>query len=217
MVSKLFLELVLKDLRSSKVIYCKRFKSHSYVLNFVKILQGLFITKGGYDLSDDGLKAYAYVVKDDGATIDAWTEWYNPSSTYGAGGGTPIAVNAPEGDDTYGILVGSDATPVSYNDYNLKAKIPHGSTDGKLYYGPMSIGIVTTTGAPQFGISRTFTNAGSADVTVAEVGIIARNYWKNAAEVKRDVKYLIIRDVLTESVTVKPLTSLTVSYIFVVE
>ena len=198
------------------------FPSRTFVRNFMKLLQGLFSVRGGTSLDTMDVVTFADdVVKEDGSTVDVWTEWY-AGDIYYYGGGSSMGVNAPEGDDSYGIIVGKGTKDFSYDDYSLDAKISHGTGADQLNYGAMTVNppYVDTARTPPVGVVklvRPFINQSGYDVTVAEVGLVARSYWKDENAVRQDEKYLIIRDVLSEAVTVKPNTSLTVSYLFTVE
>lgn len=90
------------------------------------------------------------------------------------------SVNASAGNDTYGLLVGSNNGTIDLTDYKLDTKINHGVSPGSLEYGQVTFGQTSvwtsagvTTGA-QFKIERTFTNntSNQSSVTVAEVGLV---------------------------------------------
>jgi hypothetical protein len=123
---------------------------------------------------------------------------------------SPLAMNAADNDDTYGIVVGSGTATVTPTDYSLASKIPHGTGSGQLDYG-VHTATESYTGASSYcEISRSFTNVSGAEITVREVGLIARNRYFYPTSV--DVKFLIARDVLPSPVRVKNLGSLTVRY-----
>jgi len=93
----------------------------------------------------------------------------------GASGGT-MAVTAPSGNTSYGIVVGSGAsagsTPSPSAPY-LKAQIPQGTSSGQIEYGAVSVSSVSQSGqTTSFTISRSFTNVSGATLTVTEIGII---------------------------------------------
>jgi len=182
-------------------------ESHSFVQNFAKLLYGFaqtVVTSSTISVS---------VTDVNGSPQSIYTEWYGGT----LGGGTPAAMNAPAGDDSFGIVVGSGTKPVSYNDYSLAKKIYNGSEPGKLSYGPTGVSDVyvdTTRNLARFTISRTFTNLSNSPVSVSEVGIVARSYWRDSSGVKQDIKYLIVRDVIDPPITVPPNGTLTVVYTF---
>jgi hypothetical protein len=123
---------------------------------------------------------------------------------------SPLAMNAADNDDTYGIVVGSGTATVTPTDYSLASKIPHGTGSGQLDYGVHTATESYTGTSSYCEISRSFTNMSGAEITVREVGLIARNRFNYPTSV--DAKFLIARDVLPSPVRVKNLGSLTVRY-----
>jgi hypothetical protein len=92
--------------------------------------------------------------------------------------------NPPAGIDTYGLVVGTNATAPAISQYALVAKIPNGTGAGTyLSYGLTSVGTTGTTGSSRiFAMTRDFTNQSLADITVRETGIycyagIGPNYY----------------------------------------
>jgi hypothetical protein len=122
---------------------------------------------------------------------------------------SPLGMNAPDNDDTYGIVVGTGTATVTPTDYCLASKIPHGTGSGQLDYGVHTVTESYTGSSSYCEISRSFTNVSGAEITVREVGLIARNRFIKPSS---DVKFLIARDVLPSPVRVKNLGSLTVRY-----
>jgi hypothetical protein len=187
-----------------------RGSSKSFVSNIAMHLLGAFKASGGYGSTDAGLKASADVTATDGSTKTIWEEWYSPN--YSRGGGVQMALNAPDNDDTYGIVVGSGSTPVSPTDYRLASKISNGTGTGQLDYEPQTVTSSYSDTSSYFEIARSFINRSGGDVIVREVGLIARNYWKDVGVVYVDVKFLIARDVLPNPILIPNLASLTVRY-----
>lgn len=109
-----------------------------------------------------------------------------------------------EGEDRFGILVGSSNTPYDMNQYNLQAKIPHGTEENKLKYRECEGKVVDDS----IYISRYFTNESGSDITVKEIGLAVRVVKYNTAEV---LYYLLARDVITP-ITVPNLATLRVEY-----
>jgi len=207
---KVYLEIKVID-KNGKVRFFKR--KDSAVYNLGRILKGILSAIGGADLSYSGARVSCSVKKYDGTEDTAYTEYYGLENYYG--GGTPMGANASEGDDSYGIMVGSDSTPVSDDDYSLKSKIPHGDEDNKLHYGPHTFeNIEIGSNYARFRMSRSFANNGSVNVTVYEFGLGVRNYWKHQTTLEKDLKFLICRDVESDGVTVNPGETLNVSYTF---
>lgn len=188
-------------------------ESRSLLLNFAKALYGCFKAAGGESLDTSGLQMSASIVDQDGATKTIATLWYASTAVAG-GGGVVMAMGAPSGDDSYGIIVGSGSTPVSYSDYRLASKIPHGSSAGQLNYGTHSVSISAGSTSSFVEVSRAFTNVSGSTVVVREVGIVAWNYWTSYVGVAYNVKFLVARDVLPSPVSVPNLASLLVRYRF---
>jgi len=187
-------------------------ESRSFVQNFARVLLGFASAAGGVVGNVRGVFASASVVGLDGTPQTVWIEWYG--GTYS--GGTPMAMGAPRGDDSYGIVVGSGTDPVSYSDYRLGKQIRHGTGPHQLDYGTTTVTPVTvdTENKASFSISRVFTNRSGSPVTVSECGIIARSYWKDSGGVRQDIKYLIVRDLIEPPITVPPDGTLTIVYTF---
>ena len=76
-----------------------------------------------------------------------------------------------------GLVVGSDDTEVSFNDYILGSQIANGAGAGQLGYS-VSEAPVKSWADPVFTVShgRTFSNTSGSNVTVQECGAIARVY-----------------------------------------
>lgn len=200
------------EVRDCKGIIVKkgRHKMRSFVNNFMKVLEAFIRARGGVLYPYGGLYCSASIVKPDGSSATIAIEYY-PGDTYG--GGTAIALVAPDNDASYGIVVGSGTTTVDLNNYALASQIPHGSGSGQLDYDAVSIsdlGLDTSVSPPVYRIRlvRGFKNLSGGDVTINEVGLIARNYWKRynvsagVGYIDYDVKYMIARDVLPTSYTV---------------
>ena len=184
--------------------------SKSFVTNFAKVFLWMLGASGNMPLDSSGPSTSTTITAPDGSSQTVWTEWY--ASIKQMGGGTPMAMNAPDNDDSYGIWVGSGTTPVSPTDYKLSSKIPHGTGAGQLDYEPHTVTSSYSETSSYVEIARSFINRSGSDVVVREVGLVARSYWKGFDAVRQDVKYLIARDVLPSPITVKPLGSLTVRY-----
>ena len=169
--------------KEGKVIKRHRQKSRTWVRNWISIIHGAFARQ---DIS---------LTKQDGTTT---TLGYGDSISY-------LSVNAAAGDDSHGILVGSGTTPYSPNDYALANKIPHGTGDGQLYYGSTVVTDIVDDGTSlSFKIVRTFSNEGSVNVTVNEVGL---------AVYANGYNILVARDVLSSSISVPAGSSLVIRYI----
>jgi len=201
----LFLEVEVKD-KSGNILHIHRQKSKSLLKNFAQMLSCMFTAERN--------AVSTTITNTSGTSQTFFASFFgtNPSYTIGV---APLCMNAPAGNDTHGIQVGSGSTPVSRDDYKLDTKISHGSGSGQLQYGAMTIGIPN--GTPPntvFSVSRTFTNGSGADVTINEIGLVILNCCYNP-----DYQlgyFLIARDVLSSPQTVGNGYSITVRYIFTI-
>jgi len=173
-----YIDIQLKD-KNGKVLKKLRFKSKSWVKNMAILLSGA-LSNTSFTLVDQS---------GNNANVPNNTDVVSVFKT-----------NAPAGEDRYGILVGSGTNPVSPNDYKLYNKIPNSI----LAHSDTNVGQFTgNENGFTFAINRTFTNNGTQDVTVSEVGlaILAASLW-----------ILIARDLLSSPITVQPGQVLQVTY-----
>ena len=168
-------EGVLQDERG-RVIDRHVKKSQSFVKNFMLLLRSIFLQ------SEQTAKDVGGAER--GIGIKYWVDldW---NTKWGYAG---FRLDAPEGNDSYGIVIGYDNINVTPDDYALYAPITHGSEDGKLYYRACNVGEVTVVGNKvSMVISREFVNYGSTVVEVGEVGLVGLCTVTNN-------KFLIVRD-----------------------
>ena len=91
-----------------------------------------------------------------------------------------FAVDAPKGDETYGILIGTSDTPVTPEDYNLGAQF-------SCWHSAVSLSnIYEEAGSLSLDITRTFVND-NIDTVIKEFGLVAKAYGVGSALVLRDV------------------------------
>jgi len=120
--------------------------------------------------------------------------------------------NADAEDDRFGILVGTGTKVPEPQDYNLEAKIPHGTATGQLSYGATSVGAVAVDAYESaFRIERTYANYSGADITVSEVGLANLWYGEKGGAVYTWF-FLLIRDLLPTPDTIPDGYSYMVSY-----
>jgi hypothetical protein len=186
-----------------------RGESKSFVQNFGKILYAILNGIGGVPTNYSGVVSSSSVQKPDGSVATVYGEYYD--TTYNTGG-TAMGFKAGAGEDAWGILVGSGSAPVTPTQYNLSAKIPHGTDPGKLYYDVHTVTSSYSDTSSYVEIARSFINRSSSPVTVREVGLFARNRYQNGQGIVVDVIFMVARDVLPNPVTVNPLGSLLVRY-----
>jgi hypothetical protein len=143
-------------------------------------------------------------------------------SVNGASGGT-MAINAPSGNNSYGIVVGSGATAGSTpspSTYKLVAQIPQGTSSGQIEYGAVSLTATSTSGqTTSFTITRSFTNVSGASLSVTEIGLAVyitgfamTNVSTNSAITSDYI--LISYDIPSSAISVANGQTLTITYTF---
>ena len=180
----------------------RKIKANSFVKNFLTALYGSLIEQyislvdvNGNTISNTGI-------------IGTWSDWCNSyMAPGGCRGGTArvstnagrLLLNAPEGDDTYGIVVGTGTTPVTPDDYKLEQQIPHGSSDNQLYHYPCNVLDLEVEGNRVIQkIQRQFENRGTVDIDINEIGLQALVIDSGGTT----YKVLIVRDVLSEPISI---------------
>ncbi|RLC41388.1 MAG: hypothetical protein DRH44_07465 [Candidatus Coatesbacteria bacterium] len=131
-------------------------KCHSFVKNGYSLLN----TALANDIA--GKPQFDVVDVDGTSRTVSWDE-QNDANKYGA--------NAPANNDDYGLIVGTNGTGTSWSDYNLRAKINHGTGSGELVYHETEIKSSEDSGAPaKITLERKFDNDSGGSITVREVG-----------------------------------------------
>lgn len=114
------------------------------------------------------------------------------------------------GDASRGIVIGLGSTAYSFNNYALATQVVHGTAANQMAYATSTISKVFDSDTKKYNVthSRVFNNNSSADIIVAEVGIIG------CFQIGGSSLYtaMVCRDVLGTPVTVPPASKLTVSY-----
>jgi hypothetical protein len=197
-----YIEIVVRD-KDGKIVKHGKHEMHSFLNNLPRILLGMLSAVGGTGLTVEGLVKSATVVDQTGANATAYIEWYGTNGWYYTGG-VVFGANAPDDDDTYGIIVGSGTTPLALDQYALVSKIAHGTGTGQLDYGVSSyteLGLDMGVSPPvyRFRLLRTFANLTGASININEVGIAVRCYWAEQSLTRCNVKFIIARDVLPTS------------------
>ena len=198
-------KIVVKNKDGEVIKEIEEAPAKSFVKNFLSILRGAFVGSGATVTDVEGNSVSATIgVNWDNGWCNSGQIWCNSGRRWCNGGTLYVHtnmlwINAPEGDDTYGIVVGTGDTAVTPDDYKLASQIAHGSGDGQLYYKACSVGKpnIVDSGV-RVVVSRVFRNDGNSDITIAEIGIVALVI----ADTTSSAKVLIIRDVLTEPVTI---------------
>lgn len=202
---KIYIECEVKD-KDGKLIDKRKFRGMSWVGNIVGFLCCLFkmwhtVTYGYYST---GMSPS--FINDVGGTARG-ISLGNASGNYGM----ILGGQAPAGETTAGIVVGSSDTPVSIDDYKLVSQIAHGTGVGQLQYGATTTeDIFKTSNSWTFRIVRTFTNGSGATVTVKEIGLYVRLGMPTSPHY---YTAMFSRDVLTTPINVPNGATLTVRYI----
>ena len=117
--------------------------------------------------------------------------------------------HASSGDDSFGIMVGSDNTPESFSDYALAAKISNGTGAGQFSHAAMVLPTVSDIGLTKKAEwQRYFNNNSGGNVTVNEVGLVANGTTAD----DYSAKFMMARDVLLSTITVPDTGQLRVTY-----
>ncbi len=163
--------------------------SHSYVLQFLQLMEALI---NGIDKNAKDVDEASSVLMDIS----------DPITSKGR-------VDAGVGDDTHGLLVGTNAGATAEDNENFKldTKILHSAVGdaGKLNHQAVTVVYARVVGANiDLDISRPFLNETGSSITVKEIGIICKN--------TTDTKYhLLLRDVVADEAVADNYT-LTVVY-----
>lgn len=120
--------------------------------------------------------------------------------------GTHYEMNGNAGAYT-GIVVGTGTTPVAIDDNRLENIITHGTAAGQMTWGTCSRQIENSERDAHF--TRTFTNNSGASINVGELGLAI---W--TATEDQDRATLILRDVLSPTISVADGESMIINYTF---
>ena len=177
-----------------------------FVRNFLRMMRYLF--RNGFVLNcnnwvlppplyEDIRNLSGAIVQTSGRFLTGGSNPY-PFSYAGA-----FVADGAAGDAGKGIVMGTDATPVTNDDYKLGAIIPHGTGAGQMSYdavafAPMSIaGNVLT-----IPISRMIANNTANPITFNEIGL----YTVGGASM------MILRDVISPAVVINPGEATLIAY-----
>jgi hypothetical protein len=195
----LYYEVILRDSNGKIVKRFKR-KSKSWVRGFIAVLRAYMIQRYGASVTTVG-------VTDESGASRSIPDTSPPSPL----SVVYICTNADTGDVGQGIVVGSSDTANTLTTYALGSKIGHGTGSGQLVYSAMTIEDITNPSGNilQFRLTRVFTNNSGADITVREMGLLAKiiDSGGNARS------FLLARDVLSSAITIPDGYSLTLRYI----
>jgi hypothetical protein len=218
-------EAELRD-RDGRLILKRSFPMRSFVKNFLEILRGLFasyvtVTSGGVlaSVADFSTINIADIIDVSGTSqtlqIKSGTRSTNSSVDMGL-----LALNAPAGDSSWGLLVGRGTTSPTPNDFALEDPYSEGTGAGQLSHGASSVEATSVSGNQvTTRIIRTFTNNYTGSQNVSEVGLVARwkYYYYGVGLLNQDVKFLIARDVLPAPISVGSGQTLTMRYVITIQ
>jgi len=151
-------------------------ESHSYVIQFLELIESWWDNTDKVATDVTGAESVLNDVSDN-------------CNTKGR-------ADAPVGDDTHGVVVGTNAgtTAEDNENYALDTKILHSAIGdpGELNYKAVTIVNARVVGASiDLDVSRPYLNETGSTISVKEIGIICKN--------TTDTKYhLLLRDVVTQ-------------------
>jgi len=204
---KLFWQITITDTKTGKIIRRTRKRlSHSFVKQFLQLLEFSFRHAWGgagdtVNIIDTGNTSRAAAMDTMNSATTAVPRYF-------------FAVDAPEDDDTYGIVVGSDNTAEDNTDYKLNTQIADGAAAGELDYTSHTWVTSAVVGANvDFQIQRPFINNSGGNVTIEECGIYLKTWCVSGSTMVTGYIFCIVRDT-TGTVTVADGQTATVDYTF---
>lgn len=171
---ELYHRIIIHDPEGNLVKDTGKVKSHSYVIQFLELVEALF--KGENKTATDTAGA-------ENRIIDFDTNMQLQGRA-----------DAPVNDTTYGIVVGTNAgaSPEDNEDYALDSKIADGAGAGQLQYQAMIFFAPAVDGANvDFDMTRAFANESGGTITVKEIGLICK-------ESVHPYYHLLLRDVVAD-------------------
>jgi len=194
---KLYFQLTVTDTKTGKIIRKTRKRlCRSFVIQYLKLLETTMRHVHNYagdviSVTDTGNTA-RNVQATNRSVYDFWS------------------LDAPEDEDTYGIVVGSDNTAVDNLDYKLNTQIADGQAAGELDYSAHTWLTSAEVGANvDMKIQRPFINNSGGNVTIEEAGIYVICLDSNDV-----LRYFCIVRELTGTVTVADGQTATIDFTF---
>lgn len=183
----MYYDAVVTD-KNGRVTRRKKGICHSFVKQFIQVLRGYL--------------GNAY------ETIKDYTNTDRPSGYVAAASAkNGFRINAGSANAAYGLKVGTGTNAVNIADYALQTPVAHGTGSGQLQHGAHSFGAAYSDATASYiTISRVFTNASGATITINEIGIYSYGEVYAAAYV------CLVRDKLAVGVSVPNGQSLTLTY-----
>jgi hypothetical protein len=178
------LELVVWDPKTGEVIEKRTLKSKSFVRQMLELLAVRFMCS----------PALAPVnIRDTGNIVRAI---YDSAYSFDTTAAATVV--------THGIIIGTDGTPPTINDYKIGVIIPHATMNySAMTYGAPAADATTS----QMTCTRNFANVSGGPVTVNEIALYCRAYYASA------IAYLmLIRDIVAGGIIVPNGQTLTINY-----
>jgi hypothetical protein len=184
------LDWSIKD-STGKVIEKHSKKSESFVRQFLELL---WIQAAGIP----EVTGFASGIRDIGNTLRTGIHQ----------SGYNFACNGGAGEVNFGIIVGTDNTAPTINDYVLGTPIAHGVGAGQLQYSAVTFAVpVADATTTQFTITRDFANGSGGPITVQEVALYVKGFDYNTT-----YYFMAIRDVIPGGIAVANGQTLTLNY-----
>lgn len=194
---KLMLEIKVID-KNGNIIKIHKQHSHSFVENFLLLQANIWSNSYGnysYNYNFIDISGTSTNLNNNTSGITSFSQFE--------------AMNAPQNNNSYGIVVGTGTTPPTPSDYKLESQITNGTGEDQLGYGSMSFSTITLSGnTSSISISRTFSNNSGATITITEVGIIISLLNSNSTQ----DYVLIAHDLLSSAISVSNGNTLTINY-----
>ena len=183
------IEYILKD-KNQKIKRRKKVYGNSFVQGFMKYLFARMGMIDGIQINDTGNTL---------RTLDATDQ--NSLST--------LVFNPGAASTAYGLRVGTSTQAVDVEDFDLITEINEGTSAGEMQHGAVTFGAPSSdSSSTSFILTRVFSNDSGGDITVNEIGLIAR--MSDTGSTGRN--FLFARDILGTPPTVSTGEQLTVNY-----
>jgi len=192
----MYIEYEVKD-KNGKIIQKGKKKGHSWVGNIIGLLSSLTNRTTINTCSTSVGFGSADLVDVNGTAVGV---------VKGAG------VNAGSGESNYGIVIGQSDAPVALSQYNLLAKISHGTSSGQMLYNASTAEAMVKDTTWYFRVIRTFSNNSGASIVVKEIGLVY-NFLAATSSATTYYNVLLARDVIPSGITVPNGSTLTLRYI----
>jgi len=192
----MWIEYEVKD-KNGKIIQKGKKKGHSWVGNIIGLLSSL--------------AGRTYIYSTSGTISFGSADLVDVSGT-ALGVAKASGVNAGSGESNYGIVIGQSDAPVTLSQYNLLAKISHGTSSGQMLYNASTVEAMVKDTTWYFRVIRTFSNNSGASVVVREIGLVF-NLPASTGSVYSYYNVLLARDVIPSGITVPNGSTLTLRYI----